>query len=84
MVPRGGHRVVPNVTTDSNGGGVSSTMTRLTNSFQVNGTSSNSKKAAPPVPPNKPSVSIYKPLAKLEGIVNSAADARSGAIDLAK
>ena len=73
--------MVPNVTTDSNGG---STMTRLTNSFQVNGTSSNSKKAAPPVPPNKPSVSIYKPLAKLEGIVNSAADARSGAIDLAK
>ena len=72
--------MVPNVTTDSNGG---STMTRLTNSFQVNGTSSgNSKKAAPPVPPNKPSVSIYKPLAKLEGIVNS--DARSGAIDLAK
>merc|ERR1712029_685967 len=76
MVARGGHRVVPNVTgsavstvSDNN---MNSTITRLTNSFQVNGIS---KKVgggvAPPVPPNKPTVSIYKPLAKLEGIVNS-------------
>ena len=76
MVARGGHRVVPNVTgsavstvSDNN---MNSTISRLTNSFQVNGIS---KKVgggvAPPVPPNKPTVSIYKPLAKLEGIVNS-------------
>lgn len=53
------------------------------NSFQVNGSS---VKKAPPIPPNKPSVSIYKPLSKLEGIVNSPSDARTGttAIDLAK
>ena len=88
MVPRGSHRVVPNVTSGVSGVSVvsdtsmSSTITRITNSFQVNGGVPPSKKA-PPVPPNKPTVSIYKPLAKLEGIVNSA-DARSGAIDLAK
>ena len=88
MVPRGSHRVVPNVTSGVSGLSVvsdtsmSSTITRITNSFQVNGGIPQNKKA-PPVPPNKPTVSIYKPLAKLEGIVNSA-DARSGAIDLAK
>jgi hypothetical protein len=89
MVPRGSHRVVPNVIPSGVSGGslvsdtsMSSTITRITNSFQVNGGIPPNKKA-PPVPPNKPTVSIYKPLAKLEGIVNSA-DARSGAIDLAK
>lgn len=77
MVPnRGGHRVVPNVSNDS-----SSSINRLANSFQVNGSG---VKKAPPIPPNKPSVSIYKPLSKLEGMVNSPSDARSGAIDLAK
>lgn len=72
----GGHRVVPNV--NESNGGVGSTLNRITNSFQVNGQSGSgpSKKAGPPVPPNKPSVSIYKPLAKLEGIVNSPADAK--------
>lgn len=74
MVSRSGHRVVPNVTSvsDSNGG-VSSTINRITNSFQVNG---GQQKKAPPVPPNKPSVSIYKPLSKLEGMVNSDAIAK--------
>ena len=83
MVARGGHRVVPNVTgsavstvSDNN---MNSTISRLTNSFQVNGIS---KKVgggvAPPVPPNKPTVSIYKPLAKLEGIVNSSDAAKWG------
>jgi len=87
MVPRGSHRVVPNLTnvgasivSDTS---MSSTITRITNSFQVNGVGPPKKGAGPPVPPNKPTVSIYKPLSKLEGIVNSA-DARSGAIDLAK
>ena len=73
MVSRGGHRVVPNVTgavsTSDNNMNMNN---RLPNSFQVNGIS---KKvggvAPPPVPPNKPTVSLYKPLAKLEGIVNS-------------
>ncbi len=82
MVARGSHRVVPNVSNSVvSDTSMSSTITRITNSFQVNGGGPNKK--APPVPPNKPTVSIYKPLAKLEGIVNSA-DARSGAIDLAK
>ena len=87
MVPRGSHRVVPNlnnvgasIVSDTS---MSSTITRITNSFQVNGVGPPKKGAGPPVPPNKPTVSIYKPLSKLEGIVNSA-DARSGAIDLAK
>merc|ERR1719418_143657 len=87
MVPRGSHRVVPNLTnvgasivSDTS---MSSTITRITNSFQVNGVGPPKKGAGPPVPPNKPTVSIYKPLSKLEGIVNSA-DTRSGAIDLAK
>jgi hypothetical protein len=79
MVPRGGHRVVPNV--------VDNTISRMANTFQnVNGgvaSSSSLNKKAPPVPPNKPAMSIYKPMSKLEGIVNSP-DARSGAIDLAK
>ena len=90
MVPRGSHRVVPNVIPSGVSGGslvsdtsMSSTITRITNSFQVNGVGPPKKGAGPPVPPNKPTVSIYKPLSKLEGIVNSA-DARSGAIDLAK
>ena len=84
MVARGSHSVVPNVSNSvvSDQTSMSSTITRITNSFQVNGGGQPNKKA-PPVPPNKPTVSIYKPLAKLEGIVNSA-DARSGAIDLAK
>ena len=89
--------MVPNVTSsiDSNGG-VGSTISRITNSFQVNGgvtgnassgsgltSGGNGPKKAPPVPPNKPTVSLYKPLSKLEGIVNSS-DARGNAIDLAK
>ena len=67
----GGHRVVPNVTgpVSTSDNNMNSTITRLTNSFQVNGIGK--KGVAPPVPPNKPSVSLYKPLAKLEGIVNS-------------
>jgi len=61
---------------------MSATISRLTNSFQVNG--GLAKKGPPPVPPNKPSVSLYKPLAsKLDGIVGST-DAKSGAIDMAK
>ena len=87
MVPRGSHRVVPNVSSNLGASVVSetsmsSTITRISNSFQVNG-GGPPKKAGPPVPPNKPTVSIYKPLSKLEGIVNSA-DARGGSIDLAK
>ena len=81
MVPRGGggggvggHRVVPNVTgaVSTSDNNMNSTITRLTNSFQVNGiTKKVGGVAPPPVPPNKPTVSLYKPLAKLEGIVNS-------------
>ena len=62
MVPRGSHRVVPNLTnvgasivSDTS---MSSTITRITNSFQVNGVGPPKKGAGPPpCPPNKPTVS---------------------------
>ena len=56
----GGHRVVPNVTgpVSTSDNNMNSTITRLTNSFQVNGIGK--KGVAPPVPPNKPSVPVKK------------------------
>ena len=84
MVSRSGGRVVPNVQTGAvssstvSDNNINSTITRLTNSFQVNGISKKSSGVAPPVPPNKPTVSLYKPLAKLEGIVNSSDAAKWG------
>ena len=86
MIPRGSHRQQPgsNLADSSNNStsnSVSSTINRITNSFQVN--VNGGLKKGPPVPPNKPAVSLPKPLAKFEGIV-STSDARKGAIDLAK
>lgn len=90
MIPRGSHRQQAgsniadssnNSTSSSSSNSVSSTINRITNSFQVN--VNGGLKKGPPVPPNKPAVSLPKPLAKFEGIV-STSDARKGAIDLAK
>ena len=95
MVPRGSHSSRQsggsnshqsdsntNASSGSSGSNsVSSTINRITNSFQVN--VNGGLKKGPPVPPNKPAVSLPKPLAKFEGIV-STSDARKGAIDLAK
>ena len=87
MIPRGSHRQPGSNLTDSSNNSssssnsVSSTINRITNSFQVN--VNGGLKKGPPVPPNKPAVSLPKPLAKFEGIV-STSDARKGAIDLAK
>ena len=91
MVPRGSHSSRQSGGSNSNqsdsnasssgSNSVSSTINRITNSFQVN--VNGGLKKGPPVPPNKPAVSLPKPLAKFEGIV-STSDARKGAIDLAK
>ena len=95
MVPRGGssHNSRPSGSNSNNtdnsvsgstsgSNSVSSTINRITNSFQVN--VNGGLKKGPPVPPNKPAVSLPKPLAKFEGIVSTSDARKTGAIDLAK